>query len=136
MCTFKTSLKQVIFTYKCIYIYNTRGYGNQFDLWKLNSTLVQLLANLSHRITIIKTNSMFIFTESDFKSVAHLAVALTDITVMKNPRWPPPKNLFFHRYITGCHKIINKHFLVWFFDTPDLKFDANSTVKLIVTPNY
>ena len=79
---------------------------------------------------------MFIFTESDFKSVAHLAVALTDITVMKNPRWPPPKKLFFHRYIAGCHKIINKHFLVWFFDTPDFKFDANSTVKLIVTPNY
>ena len=56
---------------------------------------------------------MFIFTESDSKSVAHLAVALTDITVMKNPRWSPPRNLF-HRYIARCHKIRNKSFTLVF----------------------
>ena len=37
---------------------------------------------------------MFSFTESESKSVAHLAVTLTDITVMKNPKWPPPRNFF------------------------------------------
>ena len=57
--------------------------------------IVQLLANQSHRITIIiKTNSMFFSAESDSKSVSHLAVALTVITIFENPRWPPHRNMF------------------------------------------
>ena len=59
---------------------------------------------------------MFIFTESDSKSVAHLAVALTDITIMDNPRWPPPRNIFFIA-TAGCHKIRNKIFFLWFLKT-------------------
>ena len=35
------------------------------------------------------------FTESDYKSLAHLAVALIVITIKEKTRWPPPGNIFF-----------------------------------------
>ena len=80
---------------------------------------------------------MFSFTESDSKSVAHLAVTLTDITVMNKSKMAATEKLFFrYRYIARCHKIRNKYFLLWFFKTSDFKLNNNSTVRLIVTPNY